>query len=75
MQRSEKCLKTADVKVRGRQFLALGIRSVEKHVAKAEASVNMECNRSLKYGGAGTKNLLARGFLQQLATVLGSADC
>lgn len=37
--------------VRGKQFLASGFRRVANHVAKAEASLNMECDRSLKYGG------------------------
>lgn len=55
--------------VRGRRFLAPGVRSAANHVAKPEASLNMECNRSLKYGGIGTQNLLAHGFLQQQATV------
>lgn len=44
--------------VRGRQFLASGARSVANHVAKAEASLNMECDRSLKYGGPGTQKSL-----------------
>lgn len=44
--------------VRGRQFLASGVRSVANHVAKAEASLNMECDRSLKYGGIGTQKSL-----------------
>lgn len=44
--------------VRGRQFLASGVRSVANHVANAEASLNMECDRSLKYGGIGAQKSL-----------------
>lgn len=45
--------------VKGRQLLASGVRSVAaNHVAKAEASLNMECDRSLKYGGIGAQKSL-----------------
>lgn len=44
--------------VRGKQFLASGFRRVANHVAKAEASLNMECDRSLKYGGTGAQKSL-----------------
>lgn len=44
--------------VRGKRFLASGFRRVANHVAKAEASLNMECDRSLKYGGIGAQKSL-----------------
>lgn len=44
--------------VRGRRFLASGVKRVANHVAKAEASLNMECDRSLKYGGVGAQKSL-----------------
>ena len=58
MPHSAKCLKMADVRSQRRQFLASGVRSVANHVAKAEASLNMECDRSLKYGGVGAQKSL-----------------
>lgn len=44
--------------VRERQFLASGVRTVANHVAKAGASLNMESDRSLKYGGTGAQKSL-----------------
>lgn len=55
LQRRAKCLKMVDVRSQRRRFLAIGLSSVANYAAKAEASQNMECDRSLKYGDAVTQ--------------------